>query len=46
MTESRKVLMNSFVLSNLNDYPPVWMLTNTKSVNIVEAIQKKPYGLC
>ena len=40
-TEERKVLINSFVLSNFNYCPLVWMLTNAKSVHKIEAIQKR-----
>ena len=36
-----KGLINSFVLSNFNYCPPVWMLTNAKSVYKIEAIQKR-----
>ena len=39
--EERKVLINSFVLSNFNYCPLVWMLTNAKSVHKIEAIQKR-----
>ena len=39
--QERKVLINSFVLSNFNYFPLVWMLTNAKSVHKIEAIQKR-----
>ena len=39
--EERKFLINSFVLSNFNYCPLVWMLTNAKSVHKIEAIQKR-----
>ena len=39
--EERKVLINSFVLSNFNYCALVWMLTNAKSVHKIEAIQKR-----
>ena len=38
--EERKVLINSFVLSNFNYCALVWMSTNAKSVHKIEAIQK------
>ena len=41
MNEERKVLINSFVLSNFSYCHLVWMLTNAKSVHKIEAIQKK-----
>ena len=39
--EERKVLINSFVLSNFSYCPLVWMSTNAKSVHKIEAIQKR-----
>ena len=39
--EEREVLINSFVLSNFNYCPLVWMLTSTKSLHKMEAIQKR-----
>ena len=39
--EERKVLINSFVLSNFNYCPLVWMLTSTKSLHKMEAIQER-----
>ena len=39
--EKRKVLINSFVLSNFKYCALVWMLTNAKSVHKIEAIQKR-----
>ena len=39
--EERKVLINSFVLSIVNYCLLVWVLTNTKSVDKIEAIQKR-----
>ena len=39
--EERKVLINSFVLSNFSYSSLVWMLTNAKSVHKIEAIQKR-----
>ena len=39
--EERKALINSFVLSNFNYCPVVWILTNMKSVHKIEAIQKR-----
>ena len=42
--EERKVLINSFVLSNFNYCPLVWMLTNAKSVHKIEAILRKGLG--
>ena len=38
--EERKVLINTFVLSNFNYCPLVRMLTNAKSVHKIESIQK------
>ena len=39
--KERKVLINSFVLSNFNYCPLVWKLTNAKSVHKIEAIKKR-----
>ena len=39
-SEERKALINSSVLSNLNCYPILWMLTRAKSFRKIEAIQK------
>ena len=39
--EERKVFINSFVLSNFNYCPLIWILTNAKSVRKIEAIQKR-----
>ena len=39
--EERKVFINSFVLSNFNYCPLIWILTNAKSVHKTEAIQKR-----
>ena len=36
--EEKKVLINSFVLSNFNYCPLVWMLTNAKSVHKIDNI--------
>ena len=37
--EERKILLNSFVFSNLNYCPLAWMLANEKSVHKIEAIE-------
>ena len=39
--EENKFSINTFVLSNFNYCPLVWMLTNAKSVHKIEAIQKR-----
>ena len=39
--EERKALINSFVLSDSNYCPLVWMLTSAKSVHKIEAIPKR-----
>ena len=39
--EEKKVLINSFLLSNFNYCPLVWMLTNVKSVHKIDNIWKR-----
>ena len=39
--EERKALFQSFVLSNFNYYPLVWMLSSAKSLNKTENLQKR-----
>ena len=39
--EERKVLINSFALSDFNYCPLVWLLTNTKSVHKIKTVQKR-----
>ena len=37
----KKEVLNSFLLSNFNYCPLVWMLTNAKSIHKIEALQKR-----
>ena len=37
----RKVLINSFILSNFNHCPIVWSISTAKSLNKVENLQKR-----
>ena len=39
--EERKALIQSFVLSNFNYCPLVWMLSSVKSLNKIENLQKR-----
>ena len=39
--EERKVLINSFILSNFNYCPLVWSLSTAKPLNTVETLQKR-----
>ena len=39
--EERKALIQSFVLSNFNYCPLVWMLSSVKSLNEIENLQKR-----
>ena len=39
--EERKALIQSFVLSNFNYCPLVWMLSSVKSLNKIENLQKQ-----
>ena len=40
--EERKVLINSFILSNFNYCSLVWSITSAKSLNKFENLQKRP----
>ena len=39
--EERKVLINSFILSNFNYCPLIWSISTVKSLNKVENLQKR-----
>ena len=39
--EERKVLINSFILSNFNYCPLVWSISSAKSLNKIENLQKR-----
>ena len=39
---AKEVLINSFVISNFNYCPLVWMFSSTQSVNKIENLQKRP----
>ena len=39
--EERKVLVNSFILSNFNYCPLVWFVSSAKSWNKIESLQKR-----
>ena len=37
-----KLLLNSYILSNFNYYPLVWMFCSLKFVNKIKSLQKRP----
>ena len=39
--QERKVLINSFILSNFNYYPLVWSISSAKSLNKIENLKKR-----
>ena len=39
--EAKKVLVNSYLYSNFNDCPLVWMFSSVKSLNKIESLQKR-----
>ena len=39
--EEREVLVNSFIYSNFNHCPPVWMFSHKKSLNKIESLRKR-----
>ena len=41
-SKKRKALLNSFILSNFNEWPLVWMLKIAKSLREIEATQERP----
>ena len=44
VSEERKFLINSYLYSNFNYCPLVWMFSNAKSLKKVEALQKGKLG--
>ena len=38
---AKEVLINSYIISNFNHYPLVWMFSSTQSLNKIENLQKR-----